>query len=53
MSLQSLKIAAVLIGFFALWEALVRAFAVPTWLLPAPSVIFAELISAFAADAEH
>jgi NitT/TauT family transport system permease protein len=53
MSLQSLKIAAVLIGFFALWEALVRAFAVPTWLLPAPSVIFAELISAPATYAEH
>jgi NitT/TauT family transport system permease protein len=53
MPLQSLKITAVLLGFFALWEALVRAFSVPTWLLPAPSVILVELVSAPGTYAEH
>jgi len=53
MSFQSLKIAAVLLGFFLIWEALVRAFNVPVWLLPAPSVIFAELVSDPGTYLEH
>jgi NitT/TauT family transport system permease protein len=32
------------LGFVLLWEILVRFFAVPTWLLPAPTAIWAEFL---------
>src|SRR5215213_3309818 len=32
------------LGFVLLWEILVRLFAVPTWLLPAPTAIWAEFV---------
>lgn len=45
MTSRSLRMMAVFLGFLMLWEALARIFNIPTWLLPAPSVIFAELQS--------
>lgn len=39
------SVVAVLVGFFGLWEAGVRLFHTPSYLLPAPSQIFAEFIS--------
>ena len=39
---RTLRVLAVFLGFLVLWEAGVRIFAVPTWFLPAPSIVFAE-----------
>ena len=39
----SASVAAV-IGFVLLWQALVMAFDVPTWLLPAPTAIWVEFV---------
>ncbi|HET7909816.1 MAG TPA: ABC transporter permease [Nitrospira sp.] len=36
---------ATVVGFLLLWQAIVTLFAVPTWLLPAPSVIWREFVS--------
>ena len=41
------------IALFGLWEALVRAFRVPGWLLPPPSAIAEELLSSRALLARH
>jgi NitT/TauT family transport system permease protein len=43
MTARTLRVIAVFLGFLVVWEGLVRLFAVPTWFLPAPLVIFAEL----------
>lgn len=45
MTSRSLRMILVFLGFFLLWEVLVRLLKVPTWLLPAPTVILEELKS--------
>lgn len=39
---RGLRVLAVFLGTLLLWEVLVRLFDVPTWFLPAPSIVFAE-----------
>ena len=41
---RALSVAAVIIGFFLVWEFCVKLFAVPAYILPAPSAIAVELI---------
>ena len=41
---RSLASIAAVIGFVVLWQLLVIAFNVPTWLLPAPTAIWAEFV---------
>jgi NitT/TauT family transport system permease protein len=42
---RTLSVTIVMIGFFALWEAGVRIFDTPAYLLPPPSAIFAEFLN--------
>jgi len=42
---RTLSVAAVIVGFFLVWELCVRLFAVPAYILPAPSAIAVELAS--------
>jgi NitT/TauT family transport system permease protein len=42
---RTLSVAAVIFGFFLLWELCVRLFAIPAYILPAPSAIAVELVS--------
>jgi NitT/TauT family transport system permease protein len=44
-SSRALQVTLVLLGFFGLWEAGVRAFDTPGYLLPAPTVILAEFLN--------
>jgi len=43
MSSQTLRTVAVIVGFLLFWEAACRLFNLPTYFLPAPSLVLAEI----------